>query len=241
MRVAPALLLLLAACGHAADQPQDLDSLDRELTDANSAGNRRDPAVAQALHDQIMVDPTLSQQSNANAVKPPPNPADGAVLPDAPVPDPVDGKGLTHAPAAAAPCPECKVKAGALTLGALAARQPAPATRHCAERIGYSATWANRLPADLPLYPGAQLSEAAGTDADGCRLRIASFATGAAPAKVIDWYYATASHAGYAAEHKGDGALEVLGGTKGEAAFMVYAARRSGGGATVDLVTNAGR
>ena len=231
-----ALLLLLAACGKAADQPTDLDALDRELTAANGPATA-DPAVRQALRDPIMTDPGLQQQSNANAVRPPARPDSGAVPPDIVRADPVDPASLRHAPPPADGCPQCRAKAGAYTLGALAAAQPV--TRACAT-VSYSAGWANRLPADLPLYPDARVTEAAGSGG-ACALRAVSFASGAKAAKLIDWYFTRTSAAGYRPEHRAENGVEVLGGTRGAAAFVVYVTPRPGGGADVDLVTNAGR
>lgn len=236
-----ALVLTLAACGRAPDPQQDLDSLDRELTDANSAGNMRDPTIAAALHDQIMVDPTLAQSSNANAVRPPPRPDSGAVPLDVPRPDPVDPRTLRHAPAPSGTCPECTAKAGAFTLGALAALQREVGTAQCAGAVSYSAGWANRLPADLPLYPDARVSEAAGTAANGCALRIVSFASSAPVGKVIDWYYTRANAARYSADHRADAKMHTLGGTRGTDAYIVYATPRQGGGTDIDMVSNAGR
>ncbi|WP_375390999.1 hypothetical protein [uncultured Sphingomonas sp.] len=201
-----ALLLLLAGCGRAADQPPDLNSLDRELTDADAA--RRRPAVTQALHDRITVDPTLTKRSGAAAVKPPPRP------------DPVDA---------------------ATPRRALALAQRRASVARCAAVVHYAAGWANRLPADLPLYPDARVAEAAGSDAGRCRLRVVSYASTAAPARVIIWYYTRAGAAGYAPEHQRDGAIDVVGGTRGDDAFMAYVAARPGGGADVDFVSNAGR
>jgi hypothetical protein len=235
--LAPALLLALMACGSAPEPQQDLDALDRELTDANSSGNLRDPALADALNAPIMADPNLAQSSNANAVRPAPRPDSGAVPPEMALRDPVDAATLRRAPAPKSDCPQCRTKAAALTLGALAERQPAG--KGCAP-VNYSAGWANRLPADLPLYPDARVVEAAGIDA-GCRLRVVSFASGAAVGKVVDWYFTRAGAAGYSAEHRADGGLHVLGGTRGDDAYVVYVSARAGGGATVDLVSNAGR
>ena len=232
-----ALLLLLATCGKPAETPNDLDALDRELTAADGPA-AADPAVRQALRDPIMVDPGLQQQSNANAVRPPDRPDPGAVPPDIARADPVDHASLRHAPPPAAGCPQCRTKAGAYTLGALAAAQPA--TGRCGA-IGYSAAWANRLPADLPLYPDARVGEAAGSASGPCALRAVSFVSSAPPAKLIDWYYTRATAARYSAEHRGDGTTQVLGGTRGNDAFVVYVTPRPGGGSDVDLVTNAGR
>ena len=75
----------------------------------------------------------------------------------------------------------------------------------------------------------------AGSDGT-CTLRVVSFASGAAPQKLIDWYYTRATVAGYSAEHQADGGLHVLGGTRGGAAYVVYVTPRANG-ATVDLLS----
>ncbi len=59
--------LILGACGRNSDD--ELAQLDNQLV-----GNETDPALNSALQDQILVDPTLSQQSNRNAVRPPETP-----------------------------------------------------------------------------------------------------------------------------------------------------------------------
>lgn len=238
--VAPLLPFALIACGPKADETQNLDSLDRELVDATNSGNAPDPAIASALHDPIMVDPGLTQQSNADAIRPPSRPDPGAVPVPVATKDNVDPATLKRAPAASADCPECKAKAGALTLGALAARQPNRSVADCAPRIGYGAGWANRLPQGLPLYPGARVTEAAGVDGGGCTLRVVSFASVAAPARVIDWFFTRSTGAGYSAEHKADGQRQVLGGTHGDAAYILYVTPRRDGGSDVDLVSNDG-
>src|SRR4051812_16689469 len=76
-----ALPLALVACGKRSDGERNLDTLDNELVESNSAA-ARDPALMSALHEQIMVDPTLAQQANNDAVRPPAQPYSGAVPPD---------------------------------------------------------------------------------------------------------------------------------------------------------------
>lgn len=231
-------LIFVTACDRAPDVPQDLDALDRELTDANSAGNLRDPAIAAALNAPIMIDPSLGQSSNANAVRPAPGSDSSATPPEIELRDPVDATSLKAAPAPARDCPKCRTRAAALTLGALVERHPA--ARGCAS-VSYSAAWANRLSAELPLYPDARVIEAAGNASGACRLRVVSFASGAAADKVINWYHTRATAAGYSAEHQAADGLHVLGGTRRSDAYAVYVASRSGGGSTIDLVSNAGR
>lgn len=237
LRSALLLPLALAACNRASTDQQDLNSLDAELTDAT-----RDPAVATSLGAQIMVDPRLAQSANPGGVRPSAQTGPGAVPADVALQkDPVDPATLKRAPAPSNDCPECKSADGALTLGALAERQKTPDAGVCAQKIGYSAGWANRLPAALPLYPAARLSEAAGADKDGCRLRIVSFSSSAAVQKMLDYYYTKASAAGYSAGHSTDGRQHVLGGVRGNDAYVVYVTARTGGGSDVDMVSNAGR
>ncbi|MEO5865925.1 MAG: hypothetical protein ABIS14_11845, partial [Sphingomonas sp.] len=169
--LALAIPLALMACGKRANDDRNLDSLDNELIAAGN-GNAQDPAMTSALRSQIMVDPSLAKQANHDAVRPPAQPYSGAVPPvtiagtpagTAAATGATTSETLKTAPAPkGAACPQCKAHEQSLTLGALASRQRDGATRGCAGALHYSASWANRLPADLPLYPDARISEAAG-------------------------------------------------------------------------------
>lgn len=242
-----ALSFALAGCGQQAAQ-RNVDTLDNELIEGNSIGNTRDPAMMGALQDQIMVDPTLAAQANNDAVKPPVQPYSGAVPPDGiaagsggAIAGRTTSETLKSTPAPKADCPQCTAARESLTLGALAARQKGGSAA-CAANVRYSARWAQRLPGDLPLYPDARVSEAAGNDANGCSLRLVSFASSAPLQKVLDWYYTRATNAGYSAEHQADGAEHVLGGTRGrdDGAFALFLTSRSDGGTDVDMVANNG-
>ncbi len=235
-----ALPLALIACGEpAVDDQQDPTRLEADLGN----GNAGDPALNAALAGQIMVDPTLSQSSNDDAIRPPPEPMGGAMPPEEAGrrADTVDPRTLKRAPAAAGDCPACRQADAALTLGALAERQTFPNAAACTRTIGYSALWANRLPADLPLYPDAQLSEAAGSDQAGCRLRVVHFSSRATPQRLLDFYYTRTADTGYSADHRSDGRRHVLGGLRGGDAYRVYVTPRVSGVNDVDLVSNAGR
>ncbi len=229
--------LTLVGCNSPAPTERTPESLDRELAQAPS--NARDPALLSALADQILVDPALTQGSNANAIRPPNRPDYGATpaVDIASTPDRVDATTLRHVPAPSSDCPECRAATTALTLEALAETRSPGA--NCAAGIGYSAVWSTRLPTDLPLYPDARVIEAAGNDRNGCALRVVNFATTAAVEKVLDWYYTRAVTAGYSAGHKADGTQHVLAGVRGAAAYTLYVSPRKGGGAEVDLVVNA--
>ncbi|GAA0323612.1 hypothetical protein GCM10009087_37390 [Sphingomonas oligophenolica] len=248
--MALALPVALAACGQRSDGDRNLDTLDNELVDSNSATSR-DPALMSALHDQIMVDPTLAQQANNDAVRPPAQPYSGGVPPDGVAVPPsgaaagkaiATGENLKPVPAPGASCPQCTAARESLTLGALASRQKDKRTRNCAGSMRYSARWAERLPADLPLYPDARVSEAAGSDGGGCALRAVSFASSASLQTVLDWYYTRATRAGYSAEHQADGREHVLGGTRDrdDGAFALFLTSRADGGTDVDLLANNG-
>ncbi len=242
------LPLALVACGSGKDEDRNLDSLDAELADGNSTGNMRDPALMSALHDQIMVDPALASQANHDAIRPPGQPYSAQVAPDATVAGSASAAGSATseslksapAPVAGGGCPKCGAAREALTLGGLAERQGNGSTRACAASISYSTRWALRLPGAIPLYPDARVSEAAGSEQGNCALRVVSFSSAAPLQTVLDWYYTRVSSAGYSAEHQADGDDHVLAGTKGEAAYAVFASARPDGGTDVDLVANKG-
>lgn len=243
--------LALAACGPRSDGNSNVDMLDAELAGDNGTGNLRDPALMSALQDQIMVDPALAQQANNDAVRPPAQPYSGAVPPDtiattagaSPIVGAATSEKIEPTPAPkSGDCPGCKTARGALTLGALAARQPDRHASACAAGMRYSTHWAERMPADLPLYPDARVTEAAGTNGGGCAVRAVSFASSASLQTVLDWYYTRARNAGYSPEHQADGAEHVLGGTRArdQGAFALFLTSRADGGTDVDLVANNG-
>lgn len=228
-------MLALGSCGGSSND-KSLDTLDAELLD--TGGNA---AVVAALNDQIMVDPALAAQSNLDSIRPPRQPYSAPVPADdvakQPAPPPED---LLHAPApvAAQSCAQCKVASDSATLGALAGRQ----SGGCGASLSYSARWASRLPAGIPLYPGARVSEAAGSEKKPCALRAVSFSTDRPMQYMLDWYYTRAVRSGYSAEHQTDGSQHVLGGTRDKdgAAYVLYLTDRPDGGTDVDLVANKG-
>ena len=227
--------LALAACSHANPDADDA-----------AAGNSVDPALASALQQQIMVDPSLSQQANGDTVRPPAQPYSGGVPADgvAATGEIKDGD-LMHAPAAVPADKSCKACAAAreaTTLGGLAARQPDAKTAGCAANLQYAAGWASRLPADLPLYPQARVTEAAGTEGGQCALRVVSFSSPQPMQTMIDWYYTKAIRGGYTAEHQVDGEEHILGGTRDRdaGAYVLFMTARPDGGTDIDLVANNG-
>jgi hypothetical protein len=207
-------LLALAACSRSSDD--NLAAIDNELI-----ANGTDPALTSALEDQIMVDPNLVQQSNPNTVRPPETPV------QAQYPAETAGHGQQSAAAgggtASAPAPA-----------------PAPSIAACGAPFDYGAQWASRLPAEFPAYPGGRISEAAGNDHGGCRMRVVSFTTGDGYARVIDYYRGLATRAGFSAEQQERGGDQVLGGVNGERAYYLIVTPTQGG-SDVALIVNNGR
>lgn len=129
-----------------------------------------------------------------------------------------------------------------VTLGGLAEQKRGDGA--CTDaRVSYDMGWAARMPAAFPVYPGGQVTEAAGSDRSPCGLRAASFTTPVAPDEVMDFYYTMARRAGYSAEHIEQNGAHVLGGTRerDENAFHVSFTALHGGGTAVDLIATGGR
>jgi hypothetical protein len=215
-----ALLGALSACGGQSDK-KDLDTMDARL--GGKAG--ADPVLSQALEDQIMVDPSLSQQSNEHSVRPPNAPLQAPIPPD-PIADAANNN-------------------PGETLGARAAEQAGAAKARfdgCELDVSYSVQFANRLPADLPLYPKAQVQEAAGSDAAGCQLRAVTFTAAAAPRALADYYLILGKRAGYDAKAGAvaDGTM-VSGVRAGDGAAFYVTLQPAGAGTTADIVSNRGR
>jgi hypothetical protein len=105
--------------------------------------------------------------------------------------------------------------------------------------LAYSKDWASKLPSDLPMMPGATLTEAAGRD-DPCVLRVVSFSVPGDRAAVLEWYAAKARAAGYSVDRaEKDGDL-VLAGDKGGAAYYIMIGATSGGHTEVDYIWTQG-
>lgn len=206
-------------------------------------GAETDPAMSGALGDQIMVDPDMAGQdgaalaANGGQITLPPEDRS----PEAVAAAKADAAAVVGGKLSAAPQPQ-KGGAAALTEAAATAAQVAQASKaartDCAAKVEYSNTWAARLPAEIPVYPRGAVREAAGTDRDGCALRVVNYATPVAPGDVMSFYYTMAGRGGYGADYRLDGNDHVIGGRKGGRAFVVYARKLDNGVTEVDLVTS---
>lgn len=82
-----------------------------------------------------------------------------------------------------------------------------------AARFERGGAWAERL--GLPLYPGARISDAAGSASEGCGAVYAGFASAEPPARLLDWYRERTRAAGYETEYRRRGEDHVLTGRRG--------------------------
>jgi hypothetical protein len=203
-------LLALAGCGGGGGN-NELAAIDNELI-----ANTVDPALTTALQDQLSVDPTLAQQANPNSARPPETPVQAQYPADA---NPGEDGSRTRSAGGTA---------------------PPPSAAACGQGFDYGNEWASRMPAEFPAYPGGRLTEAAGNDHGGCRMRVVSFTTADPPHRVIDNYRGLASRTGYTAEQQQRGGDQVLGGTRGESAYYLIVTPQ-GSGSDVSLIVNNGR
>lgn len=234
------LPLTLAACGSTEDNQAELAELDDNLT--------ADPAMNDALEDSILVDPELTDQANNNAVRGVSGAINGAVPPAAGSGSAKIGK-LLSAPkprnmTSDDECTSCGGSGDGMTLGAKAEQQYAQRGKGtCDQKLSYDMGWANRMPPEFPVYPRANVKEAAGVEGGLCDIRVVSFSTASSVKNVVDYYYTQAKNGGYSAEYLMRGAEHVLGGTRGndDGAYVITLNKRSGGGAVVDIVASNGR
>ncbi|WP_369025577.1 hypothetical protein [Qipengyuania sp. RANM35] len=226
-----AALALVSACGDNATGPKE--------------GEAMDPASQQALNDELMTDPDLANRNEAGAALsgtgndavPEIDKSTRAI--EAARTRAVELVGGTAnmkpAPAArqlAANAPDTK----AMVAAAKAAVTPGGA--NCADSVEYGAAWAAKLPATFPVYPRGNTQEAAGTDEGDCALRIVTFLTPVEIDEIFAFYASRATAAGYAVEHVLKGEANILSGTKGKSAVVVYATRLPSDVTQIDLVTS---
>ncbi|MET1754997.1 hypothetical protein ABVV53_05920 [Novosphingobium sp. RD2P27] len=202
-----------------------------------------DPAITGALGDEIMVDPEMSG-ANGSAIAP--NGGQTELPPEQRSPEAIQaardeamvqaGGSLKATPQPQTGSPTSLVESAATA--ARVAQQAKAASTDCTQKVQYSATWAAKLPKDLPVYPRGAVQEAAGTDGEGCSLRVVNFVSPVTPGDVMDFYYTKATNAGFGAEHRMDGSDHVLGGRKGNVAYLIYARALDNGLTEVDLIAS---
>ncbi|MEW9855032.1 hypothetical protein [Novosphingobium sp. M1R2S20] len=221
-------MLLLGGCKSEKDeQPQGSD----------------DPAITGALGEEIMVDPDMAGAQGAAIA---PHGGNIELPPEQRSPEAIQAardEAMVQAGGSlkATPPPQQGNTASLVESAATAAQvaqQAKAASTDCTEKVQYSATWAAKLPKAVPVYPRGAVQEAAGTDADGCSLRVVNFVSPVSPGDVMDFYYTKATAAGFGAEHRMDGSDHVLGGRKGGLAYLIYARKLDNGLTEVDLIVS---
>lgn len=222
----------VTACGSKSDQ---------------SAADGPDPALAAALAAPMMVDPDLVSRDNATAAI-----AGGG-------PGVVDIPTFEHnAEAIAAARAEAEKLAGgklaavpvptegsdAVLRDAVTAAQRARVVKgpggDCADKADYAMAWSLRLPDVFAIYPRGHLLEAAGSDREGCRLRVVRFVTPVEPGDVIGLYYSRVRAARFDVYYRAAEGVHVLSGSNAKAAYAIQARKRADGMTETDIVVNGG-
>ena len=211
--------------------------------DEKAQGPSDDPAVSGALGDEIMVDPELSGQNGAAVSA---GPGRIELPPEQRSPEAIaaarqEAARMAGGTLKSAPSPS-QGGAASLVENAATAAQVASAAKaastDCASKVQYSLNWTSKLPEALGVYPRGAVQEAAGTDADGCSLRVVSFVSPVEPGDVVDFYYTQVTNAGFSADHKLEGGEHVLGGGKAGKAYLIYARKLDNGLTEVDLIAS---
>lgn len=204
----------------------------------------RDPAVSSALASAIMTDPDLAGQNQGNALLTPGGPADGSLPIEAASPEKAamaQAGALALAGGKLAEVPEASstpaLPARALDTSADIAAQLPGLAAGCADKVDYTFAWAARMPAAFPVYPQGHVEQAAGTDRDGCALRVVSFVTPVEPQWVLGFYATLARRSGFGVEHFKADDHQGLAGTKATARYRLFVRPAPGGMTKVDLVT----
>ena len=106
----------------------------------------------------------------------------------------------------------------------------------CVERLRRGAIWAARMPAEMPVYPRAALTSAAGSQSAGCDVRVLTFGTPVDFADVLAFYAHLAREAGPEPILAKAGAEVLLRGASTELVYDIRA-RRFGDQTIVRMVT----
>jgi hypothetical protein len=124
------------------------------------------------------------------------------------------------------------------TLGQVATAHVAePAFAGCNTKIDYAFAWSARLPADLPLPEAAKVTEAAGSDAKACKLRLVRYLIAQPTDAVTGYYRELAKKRGFALTES-DSTISGRRARDGAAFIITFGDTK--GATTVDFVTNRG-
>ncbi|NNC59082.1 MAG: hypothetical protein HKO05_03715 [Erythrobacter sp.] len=205
----------------------------------------RDPATIQALGDQIMVDPDLARQNEANAALTggsdhsiPPVVATREEIADARLEAADLAGGSRNLVALGKPRAVETPLAENVRYSVLELAKVTSAPSACVEAASFSARWAGRMPESFPIYPRGNTIEAAGSDDGRCALRAVRFLTPVDGRAVLTFYAAKARKAGLPRSHFLQGDSEILRGSVGKKIYIVHVSQRPSGLSEVGLVTS---
>ena len=234
-RLGPAVLvpaaLVLAGCG--ASAPAEPPS-------------ERDPAVVAALDDPLASDPDLAGPGGHDTVLAGGGPARAEIPLDLTGPEEAArareaARTLLGGAIPAAPAPVRQTERSRLAEPATpqaVAEAAGLGPPHCPARLADGFIWAARLPESVPIYPRGHARIAAGSDADGCRMRVVRFVSAGSVQDLVDFYHAAARRAGLSAEHRREGEYAVVVGRRGASGFAAFVRSGEPGLSEVELVTS---
>jgi hypothetical protein len=208
-------------------------------------GQGEDPAYAHALAGPLMTDGELASRNKAIAAIA----GGGAQVVELPLVE--DGPDAIAAAKGEAEklvggkigmVPLASEGSNAVLRNAVTAAQRGAAVegpgQDCAAKASDGLSWSLGLPQTLPIYPRGHLLEAAGSDKDGCHLRVVRFVTPVEPGAVVDFYYTRTKAAKSAARHLAADEVHVLEGSKGAAVYAIQVRKREDGLTEADIVVN---
>ena len=214
--------------------------------ESDLAGLAGDPAITGALGDQLMVDPVLASQNEANSALS--TSARSGAVPTEARSEPAINAAMEEAEKILEKSGGAKTAPVALETILDAPLDPAFTVTaramaladagECAANASYTMQWAARMPFAFPIYPRGSVQEAAGNDTGECSLRVINFVTPVPLASVADFYFSRAENSGYSSERLLIEDHDVISGTKGKASYTVAMRQLPWGGTEVDLITS---
>lgn len=156
-----------------------------------------DPAVRQALGEQITIDPDLALMDESNAALT--GPVDQSIPPVIATREAIDAARQEAAQMVGGSDALMRLElpgtAGAALpettrFSVIELAREAGVSDACLARASLTAIWAARLPQPVPIYPRGNTREAAGSDERGCNWRAVRFAT-PVPVEDVARFYAT--------------------------------------------------
>ena len=226
------VLAALAAVSGCSDEPVETPA--EVLT--------KDPLLARALNDPLMVDPDLSLRNEAISVF---AYRDGHPLP--PVAASEDASARAREAARLElleggpipPLPPSSSSGGSVALGNLAFAEEMIAAvgsrTDCLDRLEDSLIWSTRMPDTSAIMPHGMVQQAAGVDVDTCVIRIVRYLTPASIDDVLEYHFTKIDRARFQIELF-DGPEKQMRAERRDQALAVHVRQGPGGMTAVDVI-----